>query len=128
MTDEARTWIAALRDSHDRLVSIVDGLATRAGDGTLRLRRVDDRAGALASRQRRRDLLSDGRGRARPARTPGPETFSPIWDAWNAKEPGRTSRRLQRSRRQLWSSRSESLDSQAARRVPPLDVRNGIGR
>jgi len=84
---EARTWVAALRDSHDRLIAILDNLgpAQLSGPSDCSEWTIAQVLSHLGSGAEIFSLIVEaglGDGQA-----PGNETFPPIWDAWNAKDP-----------------------------------------
>ena len=85
---EPQTWIAALRHSQDRLANLVAGL----GDEQLRAQSYDDEwsvAQVLSHLGSQAEifsgLLDAGLSGGEP---PGPDSFGPIWDSWNARSPG----------------------------------------
>ena len=87
VANDPTPWIAALRDSHQRLRTISRGLSS----GALRQRSyasewsVADVLSHLGSQAEIFELfLKAGLGHE-PA--PGPEQFQPIWDRWNARSP-----------------------------------------
>ena len=84
---EPQTWIAALRNSQDRLANLVAGLS----DEQLRAKSYDDEWSVaqvlshLGSQAEIFSLLLDaGLSGGEP---PGPDVFGPIWDSWNARSP-----------------------------------------
>ncbi len=84
---EPQTWIAALRNSQDRLANLVAGLS----DELLRAKSYDDEWSVaqvlshLGSQAEIFSLLLDaGLSGGEP---PGPDVFGPIWDSWNARSP-----------------------------------------
>jgi uncharacterized protein (TIGR03083 family) len=84
---EARTWVAALRDSHDRLIATVDKLTPEqlSGPSDCSEWTIAQVLSHLGSGAEIFNLMVDaglGDGQA-----PGNETFPPIWDTWNAKGP-----------------------------------------
>ena len=86
---EARVWIAALRDSHDRLISILDSLSpdqltgpSDCNDWTIAQVLSHLGSGAEIFSIFIEAGLGDGQA-------PGREIFPAIWDAWNAKDPVR---------------------------------------
>jgi len=84
MEHAARTWIAALRGSHDDLVARADTLSD-AQLTHLVLQRVVDRPGAVPSRQRGRDHDRIPRGGQR--RTPDPRTRHRGGDPGSVQRP-----------------------------------------
>jgi uncharacterized protein (TIGR03083 family) len=86
---EARAWIAALRDSHDNIVSIVDSLGPEqlTGPSDCSEWSIAQVLSHLGSGAEIFSLMIDAG--LTDGQAPGNETFPPIWDAWNAKEPAR---------------------------------------
>lgn len=84
---EARAWISALRDSHDRLISIVDSLSPDqlTGPSNCNDWTIAQVLSHLGSQAEIFSLVVEagiGDGQA-----PGRDVFPAIWDAWNAKDP-----------------------------------------
>ena len=84
---EARTWVAALRDSHDRLIATLDKLRPEqlsgpsdCSDWTIAQVLSHLGSGAEIFSLCVEAGLGDGKA-------PGNEAFPPIWDSWNAKVP-----------------------------------------
>jgi uncharacterized protein (TIGR03083 family) len=84
---EARTWIAALRDSHDNIVSIVESLGPEqlTGPSDCSDWSIAQVLSHLGSGAEIFSLMVDAG--LKDGQAPGNETFPPIWDAWNAKDP-----------------------------------------
>lgn len=84
---EARAWIAALRDSHDRLIAILEGLGPEhlSGPSDCSEWTIAQVLSHLGSGAEIFSLMVDA-GLA-DGQAPGNEAFPPIWDAWNAKDP-----------------------------------------
>ena len=87
--DDARSWISAMRNLHESLVGIIDGLEpgrltgpSYCDDWTIA--QVLSHLGSGAEIF----LLMVEAGLA-GAEPPSTEVFPPIWDAWNAKTPDR---------------------------------------
>jgi uncharacterized protein (TIGR03083 family) len=87
MSSDPRYWIAVLRNSHDRLASVVAPLdadqvrgPSYCTDWTIAQVMSHLGSGAEISQL----MLPAALGEGEPA---GPDAFSPIWDTWNAKSP-----------------------------------------
>ena len=112
MTDDgARSWISAMRNSHDRLVSIVDGLApgqltgpSYCDDWT-----IAEVLSHLGSGAEIFSLMVEAGVTGEDP--PGPESFSPIWDAWNSKSPEERAADFKGADEAL-VEQAESLDAQ----------------
>jgi uncharacterized protein (TIGR03083 family) len=105
-----RTWISALRRSHDRLVAVVDaGAPTLTGPSYCRDWTVAQVLSHLGSGAEIFSMFLEAglAGTEPPAR----ESFPPIWDSWNGRPPQRQAR--------------DSLDANAAlvERFESLDER-----
>lgn len=88
MESDPRVWIAALRNSHDRLASLVQSLGTDqvrgpsyCGDWTVAQVLSHLGSGAEISLM----MLPVALGEAEPM---SGDAFKPVWDVWNAKSPG----------------------------------------
>ena len=87
MEQDPRAWIAALRNSHDRLASLVSELAAdqRRGPSYCRDWTVAQLLSHLGSGAEISLLtLRAAIGEGEPL---GPDGYAPIWDRWNAKAP-----------------------------------------
>ena len=85
----ARTWISALRNSHDRLASLIDTATPEqlTGPSYCREWTVAQVLSHLGSGAEIFSLLLDaGLSGGEP---PGREAFPAIWDSWNARPPER---------------------------------------
>jgi uncharacterized protein (TIGR03083 family) len=87
MSSDPRYWITVLRNSHDRLASIVEPLdadqvrgPSYCTDWTIAQVMSHLGSGAEISEL----MLPGALGEGEPV---GPDAFSPIWDTWNAKSP-----------------------------------------
>jgi uncharacterized protein (TIGR03083 family) len=87
MSSDPRYWITVLRNSHDRLASIVEPLdadqvrgPSYCTDWTIAQVMSHLGSGAEISEL----MLPAALGEGEPV---GPDAFSPIWDTWNAKSP-----------------------------------------
>jgi uncharacterized protein (TIGR03083 family) len=87
MSSDPRYWIAVLRNSHDRLASVVAPLdadqvrgPSYCTDWTIAQVMSHLGSGAEISQL----MLPAALGEGEPA---GPDVFGPIWDTWNAKSP-----------------------------------------
>jgi uncharacterized protein (TIGR03083 family) len=84
---EAHAWIGALRDSHDHLIAILEGLGPEqlSGPSDCSEWTIAQVLSHLGSGAEIFSLIVDaglGDGQA-----PVNEAFPPIWEAWNAKDP-----------------------------------------
>ena len=84
---EARAWISALRDSHDRLLRLLEGLEpeqlsrpSECSEWT-----IAQVLSHLGSGAEIFSLILDAG--LTDSEAPGNEAFPPIWDQWNAKDP-----------------------------------------
>lgn len=86
---EARAWIAALRDSHDRIIPIVKSLRPEqlTGPSDCSEWSIAQVLSHLGSGAEIFSLIIDAG--LKDGQAPGNEVFPPIWDAWNAKDPAR---------------------------------------
>ena len=105
----ARTWIAVLRNSHDRLASLVSPLnADELGHGSYcsdwSIAQVLSHLGSGAEIF---SLVLDAALTGGPP--PGREAFAPIWEVWNARSPREQAENWRRSDATL-VERFESLD------------------
>jgi len=87
MDPDPRHWIAALRGSHDRLAGLVAPLGTEelnrpSYDSEWTIAQVLSHLGSQAE-----IFLQVGEAALEDRDPPGPETFPPIWDAWNSRSP-----------------------------------------
>src|SRR6202034_4849701 len=84
---EARVWIKALRDSHDRLISILDSLSPDqlSGPSDCSDWTIAQVLSHLGSGAEIFSLIIEAGLADRDA--PDREVFPAIWDAWNAKDP-----------------------------------------
>jgi uncharacterized protein (TIGR03083 family) len=84
---DPRAWIAALRNSHDRLAGLVTSLTSDQlrGPSYCRDWNVAQVLSHLGSGAEISLLMLPAA--LGEAELPGPETFPPIWDVWNAKTP-----------------------------------------
>jgi uncharacterized protein (TIGR03083 family) len=87
MEQDPRAWIAVLRNSHDRLASLVSPLTTEqlrapAYPTEWSIAQVLSHVGSGAEIALLN--LPAALGQSEPV---GPDAFPPIWDAWNAKSP-----------------------------------------
>jgi uncharacterized protein (TIGR03083 family) len=87
METQPTAWIAALRDSHDNLVGLVeplgrDQLLERSYASEWSIAQALSHIGSQAEIF---TLFLDAG--LRGADPPGPDAFPPIWDAWNARSP-----------------------------------------
>ena len=87
MSDDPRTWIATLRESHDRLVGLVQPMTPDQVRGESYCRdwsnaQVLSHLGSGAEIALL--MLPGALGTGEPA---GQEAFQPVWDVWNAKTP-----------------------------------------
>jgi len=87
MATDARASIGVLRNSHERLASLVaplspDQLRVQSYDTDWNVAQVLSHLGSGAEISLLR--LPAALGESEP---PGPESFQPVWDAWNAKSP-----------------------------------------
>jgi len=87
MERDPRAWIAALRNSHERLASLVSPLTPEQLRGPAyptkwSIAQVLSHIGSGAEIALLN--LPAALGQGEPA---GPDAFPPIWDAWNAKSP-----------------------------------------
>jgi uncharacterized protein (TIGR03083 family) len=107
---DARSWIRALRNSHDHLVALLDSLepvqltgASYCDDWTIAqvLSHLGSGAEIFSL------MLDAGLAGEDP---PGPETFPPIWDSWNSKSPDLQAADLKKVDEAL-VDRAEALDS-----------------
>ncbi len=87
MEQDPRAWIAVLRNSHERLASVVAPLTPEqlrgpsyCSDWTVAQVLSHVGSGAEIALM----MLPAALGRAEP---PGRDSFQPIWDTWNAKSP-----------------------------------------
>jgi uncharacterized protein (TIGR03083 family) len=87
MPTDARASIGILRNSHERLASLVvpltpDQIRAQSYDTDWSVAQVLSHmgSGAEISLLRLPSALGDGEA-------PGPESFQPVWDVWNAKSP-----------------------------------------
>jgi uncharacterized protein (TIGR03083 family) len=87
MSSDPRYWITVLRNSHDRLATIVEPLdadqvrgPSYCTDWTIAQVMSHLGSGAEISEL----MLPAALGEGEPV---GPDAFSPIWDTWNAKSP-----------------------------------------
>ena len=109
--DDARSRISALRNSHDRLVSIIDGLAPDqlTGPSYCKDWTIAQVLSHLGSGAEIFSLMVEaGLDGGDP---PGPDSFPPIWDAWNSKSPELQATDLKGADEAL-VEQIESLDSQ----------------
>ncbi len=88
MEQDPRAWIAALRNSHDRLASVVGPLTPEQLRGPSycsdwSVAQVLSHLGSGAEIALTL-MLPAALGRAEPV---GRDAFAPVWDAWNAKTP-----------------------------------------
>jgi len=86
MTSPAREWIAALRNSHERLVTLAkplggDALTGRSYDSEWTIAQVLSHLGSGA------EIAQLTLAAAVSGSTVDGEAYQPIWDAWNAKGP-----------------------------------------
>lgn len=91
MDTNPHPWIAALRHSQDRLASLVQPLSPEQLRGpSYHSWTIAQVLGHLGSQAE----ITDGRLTAGLAGTtpPGPETYQPIWDAWNVRTPDEQAR------------------------------------
>ena len=114
MTDLVDRAIAALRSNHDTLVTLVPSLSDDQLDRPERRLGVDDRAGALAPGQRRRDQCEADRGRGRhPGRGRGqPGDLGAV----GRRRAGRPGGRLRRARHRVPRHRRGALGRAARER------------
>jgi uncharacterized protein (TIGR03083 family) len=86
---EARVWIAALRDSHDRLIAILDSLepGQLTGPSDCSDWSIAQVLSHLGSGAEIFSMIIDAG--LKDGKAPGNEAFPAIWDAWNAKDPAR---------------------------------------
>ena len=115
----ARTWIGALRDSHDRLVSVIDAMTPEqlTGPSYCQEWTVAQVLSHLGSGAEIFALLLDaGLSGQEP---PGRDAFPPIWDSWNGRSPERQAEDC-RTVDGAFIERLETLDDQAlaALRLP----------
>ncbi|HEY3733937.1 MAG TPA: maleylpyruvate isomerase N-terminal domain-containing protein [Streptosporangiaceae bacterium] len=87
MESDPRVWIATLRNSHERLASLVKPLSPEELRGQSYCRdwsiaQVLSHLGSGAEIAQM--MLPAALGDAEPA---GQEAFTPVWDVWNAKSP-----------------------------------------
>jgi uncharacterized protein (TIGR03083 family) len=84
---DARAWISALRDSHDRLLAIVGGLAPEQLSGPSECSEwtIAQVLSHLGSGAEIFSLIIEAG--LKDGKAPGPDLFPAIWDAWNAKSP-----------------------------------------
>jgi uncharacterized protein (TIGR03083 family) len=87
VSDDPRTWIATLRESHDRLAGLVqpmtpDQVRAQSYDRDWSNAQVLSHLGSGAEIALL--LLPGALGTGEPA---GQDVFQPVWDVWNAKTP-----------------------------------------
>jgi uncharacterized protein (TIGR03083 family) len=87
MATDPRTWIATLRNSHERLASLVDPLTPEqlrgpSYDSEWTIAQVLSHLGSGAAIALMG--LPGALGQGEPV---GREAFQPVWDVWNAKSP-----------------------------------------
>jgi uncharacterized protein (TIGR03083 family) len=87
MATDARASIGVLRNSHERLASLVapltpDQLRAQSYDTDWSVAQVLSHLGSGAEISLLRLPAALGEGEP-----PGPESFQPVWDVWNAKSP-----------------------------------------
>jgi uncharacterized protein (TIGR03083 family) len=87
VVSDARTWIATLRQSHDRLDKLVSSLTpeqirAQSYDTEWSIAQVLSHLGSGAEISLL--MLPGGLGEAEPV---GREAFAPVWEVWNAKNP-----------------------------------------
>src|ERR1700761_6504753 len=87
MSDDPRTWIATLRESHDRLAGLVQPM----GPDQIRAQSYDrdwSNAQVLSHLGSGAEIallgLPGALGEGEPV---GRDAFQPVWDVWNAKTP-----------------------------------------
>jgi uncharacterized protein (TIGR03083 family) len=87
MATDPRTWIATLRNSHERLASLVEPLTPEqlrgpSYDSEWTIAQVLSHLGSGAAIALM--MLPGALGQGEPV---GREAFQPVWDTWNAKSP-----------------------------------------
>jgi uncharacterized protein (TIGR03083 family) len=87
VSDDPRTWIATLRESHDRLAGLVqpmtsDQVRAQSYDRDWSNAQLLSHLGSGAEISLL--MLPGALGTGEPA---GPDAFQPVWDVWNAKTP-----------------------------------------
>jgi uncharacterized protein (TIGR03083 family) len=113
---DARTWIAALRSSHDRLVSLTTPLspgelARGSYCSEWTIAQVLSHLGSSAEIfQLFLDAALTG------ASPPGADAYQPIWDVWNARSPQEQAAEYRRSDA-AFVERFESLDDSELARM-----------
>src|SRR5262249_33941684 len=87
MSADPRTWIATLRESHDRLAGLAQPMTADQGRGQSYCRDWGNAQG-LAHLGSGAEIglltLPGALGEGEPV---GREAFQPVWDVWNAKTP-----------------------------------------
>ncbi len=89
--EDARTRMKALHNSHDHLVALIDGLTDGTDPGRLTGPSYCDNwtvaqvFSHLGSGAEIFSLMVEAGVKGEDP--PGPDTFQPIWDAWNSKSP-----------------------------------------
>jgi len=109
---EPREWFAVLRSSHDRLVSLIDGLSAEAltgpsYDSEWTVAQVLSHLGSGAEIFSR--FLDAGLSGGEP---PGRDEFAPVWEAWNSRRPEQQAEQCEVVDR-AFVERLESLDDEA---------------
>jgi uncharacterized protein (TIGR03083 family) len=84
---DPKPWIAALRSSHDRLTALVEPLVPGGVEGPSEASgwSIAQVLSHLGSQAEIFSGILDAAVAERPL--PGPDSFPPVWDEWNAKTP-----------------------------------------